>query len=197
MSHKLSEPEVRLVCEGCVAREGGRIIDASSTVTFVRAGDEHIIIDTGSPDRLEALKRGLDRLSLATTDVQTVVNTHLHIDHCGGNDIFTDAVEVAHSLESPPAGTRRVVEGARLSEGVVVAETPGHTSGSITVLVDAERRYAICGDAIPTRANYDSNTPPAIHIDRRLAVESMNRVLAWADVVVPGHDAPFLVVGKK
>jgi hypothetical protein len=36
-------------------------------------------------------------------------------------------------------------------------------------------------------------TPPAVHIDRRLAVSSLERVIGLADVVVPGHDPPFEV----
>ena len=178
-------------------RESGRVVEASSTVVLIRAGEEHVIVDTGSSAKLDLLRRKLDLLSLAAEDVQMVVNTHLHADHCGGNDIFTEAVSVAHSLEDPPVGTRRVTEGNSLLKGVDVLETPGHTLGSITILVDADRRYAICGDAIPTKANYDTHTPPAIHVDRRLAVESMDRILAKAEVVVPGHDAPFLVMGKR
>ena len=192
-----SEPDVSILCEGYVVRENGRVVEASSTVVLIRAGEEHIIVDTGSSARLSLLRQKLDLLPLAVDEVQMVVNTHLHADHCGGNDLFTGAVPVAHSLENPPMGTRRVAEGDGLMKGVDVMETPGHTLGSITILVDADRRYAICGDAIPTKANYDTNTPPAIHVDRRLAIESMDRILTLAEVVVPGHDAPFLVMGKR
>lgn len=135
--------------------------------------------------------------SLDPDDVDTVVNTHLHIDHCGGNDLFPRAVFKAHGLENPTIGTLRVREGDIVAEKVSVMDTPGHTAGSVTVLVDAERRYAICGDAIPAKANYDAGVPPAAHVDSRLAIQSMIRILSWADVVIPGHDAPFDVARKK
>ena len=53
-----------------------------------------------------------------------------------------------------------------------------------------------CGDALPTKSNYESMTPPAIHVYRRLAISSMERVIGLADVVVPGHDSPFETLRK-
>jgi hypothetical protein len=34
-------------------------------------------------------------------------------------------------------------------------------------------------------------TPPTINIDEKLAKDSMKRILKVADIVVPGHGAPF------
>jgi N-acyl homoserine lactone hydrolase len=188
---------VRILREGHIVREGGRIVDASSTVTLIESGRQYVIIDTGSLSELEELQRAMKEVSLDPGDVDTVVNTHLHMDHCGGNDLFPRAVFKAHELENPPLGTLRVREGDVVAEKVSVMDTPGHTAGSVTILVDAERRYAICGDAVPTKASYDAGVPPAIHIDRRLAIQSMSRIFSWADVAIPGHDAPFDVARKK
>jgi glyoxylase-like metal-dependent hydrolase (beta-lactamase superfamily II) len=63
--------------------------------------------------------------------------------------------------------------------------------------VKAEKRYGICGDAIPTKANYDSHVPPFIAIDKRLALKSMDAIIGSVDLIIPGHDAPFEVLGKK
>jgi N-acyl homoserine lactone hydrolase len=188
---------VRILRTGHIVREGVRIVDASSTVTLIMSGRQSVIIDTGSHSELEGLKRAMKEVSLHPDDVDTVVNTHLHMDHCGGNDLFLRAVFRAHGLERPPIGTSRVREGDVVAEKVSVMDTPGHTAGSVTILVDAERRYAICGDAVPTKANYDAGVPPSVHVDRRLAIQSMSRILSWADVVIPGHDAPFDVARKK
>ncbi len=69
------------------------------TCLVVRAGGKTILVDTGLGDKLDAKARriwglehphgtlleGLARLGVAPADVDVVINTHLHADHCGGN----------------------------------------------------------------------------------------------------------------
>lgn len=190
-------PALRVLCDGWLVREGGAVVDASSTVTLVTTDIGPILVDTGSRARAGELSAALTRDGVKAGDITHVINTHLHMDHCGCNDMFPHAVFHAHALEDPPVGYRRVVGEERVTKGVRLVPTPGHTRGSISVFVEAERRYAICGDALPTRANYESRSPPAIHFDRALALRSMDTLLAWADAVVPGHDRPFNVLRKK
>lgn len=52
---------------------------------LVKGKDGWLMVDTGwyTPDAYEALKSGLKSLGLATTDIATIVVTHLHPDHFG------------------------------------------------------------------------------------------------------------------
>lgn len=186
-----------MLCEGWLVREGGRVVEASSTVALVETTAGAILVDTGSRDRVSELRSALSRSGVRPEEVRHVVNTHLHMDHCGCNDVFPDAVFHAHALEDPPIGYRRVNGEEVLTDGVRLAPTPGHTRGSVSLYVESDRRYAICGDALPTKGNYESHAPPAVHFDRALALRSMDAILGWADVVVPGHDSPFEVLRKK
>jgi glyoxylase-like metal-dependent hydrolase (beta-lactamase superfamily II) len=186
-----------LVRRGFIERRGEVIVDASASVTLVEASGKRIVIDTGSPAECDKLLFDLKAVGLSPKEVDIVVNTHLHIDHCGCNEIFENAVVYAHQLESPPIGNVRISGSITLFPGVEIVHTPGHTAGSVTVFVMAEKRYAMCGDAIPTKANYDSHVPPFIAWDKGLAMKSMDAILASADVIVPGHDAPFEVRRKK
>jgi len=190
-------PRVRLVRQGFIERRGEVIVDASASVTLAEASGKRIIIDTGSPVECDKLLFDLRSMGVDPKEVDIVVNTHLHIDHCGCNDVFENAIVYAHRLESPPIGDMRISGSITLFPGAEVVHTPGHTAGSVTVFVIAEKRYAICGDAIPTKANYDSHVPPFIAWDKGLAMKSMDAILASADVIVPGHDAPFEVRRKK
>ena len=190
-------PSVRVLCAGYLVRDGARVVDASSTVTMITSGSRVIIVDTGAPSAIGALQSALKEAGVSATDVGVVINTHLHTDHVAGNDLFSEALVYAHPLEAPPIGTLSATEGTQICEGVTIMETPGHTAGSISVLVRSDRDYVVCGDAVPTITNYESMVPPAIHIDRRLAMSSMERVLRMADSVVPGHGAEFEVMGKK
>ena len=184
---------VRSILDGRLVRSGNTILEASSTVSLVVSAEKRIIVDTGSPTDLKLLREALRTASVRPSDVDIVVNTHLHMDHIGGNSLFPNARFYAHRLENPPLGTIRVSEGFELLPGVELVLTPGHTAGSISVLVLADRRYAICGDAIPTRANVANHVPPSININPRLALKSMDSLEASADVIVPGHEAPFEV----
>ena len=69
--------------------------------------------------------------------------------------------------------------------------TPGHTPGSMSVLVQAEEIYGLVGDAIPTEDNARKWVPPGHHYDRDKAMESMARLIAAADIIVPGHGPSF------
>jgi len=81
--------------------------------------------------------------------------------------------------------------------GIAILPTPGHCAGAISVFVTANRKYVVCGDALPTRENYQKHVPPFINTSPRLAMKSMDFIISWADVVIPGHDAPFEIIRKK
>jgi N-acyl homoserine lactone hydrolase len=185
------------VRQGYVVRDGQTIKDASSSVTLVESAGQHLLVDTGSPRNCKALRTALAEVDVSVNSVGHLVNTHLHIDHIGCNDLFRSGKTYAHALESPPFGTVRIIESMNILPGVEVIPTPGHTLGSVTVLVEGEKRYAVCGDAIPTRENYLKHVPPFINVDPKLALKSMDVISSFADVIIPGHDAPFDVVRKR
>lgn len=188
---------VRVLLDGCLTRNGNTILDASSTVTMVVSSGKKVIVDTGSPMELGRLQEALRDARVDPDAVEIVVNTHLHLDHIGGNGLFRNARFYAHRLEFPPVGTTVVADELCLLPGVRLLPTPGHTAGSMSVMVHADRRYAICGDAIPTKANLDSGVPPLININPWLAIKSMEVLGSHADVIVPGHGPPFEVARRR
>jgi glyoxylase-like metal-dependent hydrolase (beta-lactamase superfamily II) len=192
-----SRPTVRVIREGYLVRTGGTVTDASSTVTMVESAGTRIIVDSGSPRECDLLKDALESARIAPGSVSHLVNTHLHVDHCGCNGLFEKARVYAHVHESPPVGVVRISERTSLLPGVELVPTPGHTEGSLSVFVTTKKRYAICGDAIPTKGNYDGLVPPAVNIDPKLALQSLKAITNWAEVVVPGHGPPFEVLAKK
>lgn len=190
-------PEVSLLSTGFLMREAGAVVDASSSVALVKSANQVLVVDTGVPRDQPKIVSALRSHGLTPRDVKFVVNTHLHMDHIGCNDVFEGARFYAHTLENPPIGVSRITGPTLLFPGVELIPTPGHTAGSISVFVSAERKCVIAGDALPTKANYDGHTPPSVNIDSRLALVSMDMILGWAEVVIPGHGPPFEVLGKK
>lgn len=133
-------------------------------------GDEPAVVDTGFAAHVEET---LGLVREAGVQARTVVNTHWHSDHVGGNAVFQrsgaqiiasapDAQAVngrdpgcclSEYLDQPvPQYTvdRAVRDGERLllgpSEWEVVA-VPGHTPGHIA-LWEPERRVLIVGDTV-------------------------------------------------
>jgi glyoxylase-like metal-dependent hydrolase (beta-lactamase superfamily II) len=124
------------------------------------------------PGRLVA---ALDEVGIGVDDVDTVVLTHLHEDHCGGvvdgsgSPVFTEArhvvqaVEIA-SLRAEPdqtiwsyavepllgAGLLDEVDGrVSLTSGVTVVPTPGHTVGHQSVVVTSgDDEVVVTGDVL-------------------------------------------------
>ncbi len=65
---------------------------------FIRAGKQNIVVETGIGDKMSAkwadiygvehtvtLPESLQARGLALEDIDIVINTHLHFDHCGWN----------------------------------------------------------------------------------------------------------------
>jgi N-acyl homoserine lactone hydrolase len=129
---------------------------------LIRHDDGPILLDTGigatdaeteewyRPDRIP-LPEALQRNGLGLDDIKTVVNCHLHFDHCGGNPLLagTPIVVQRRELEAARGEDYTVPElidhdGVRYEEidgevelrpGVLVIPTPGHTDGHQSVVV--------------------------------------------------------------
>jgi glyoxylase-like metal-dependent hydrolase (beta-lactamase superfamily II) len=65
---------------------------------LIQTGTQHILVDTGYGDKLSEKERGfislsgerrllnsLEKQGIGPLDIDLVINTHLHGDHCGGN----------------------------------------------------------------------------------------------------------------
>lgn len=179
---------------GSIIRDGTIVVDARSSVTMIDCDDLLILVDTGQVGEEKILTEALVEKGFSKSEINIVVNTHLHLDHCGCNDLFKNAIFYADKRENPPIHFRSTPDGAGLASGVRFMSTPGHTAGSISVVAETGKKvHVIAGDAIPTYENYEKMTPPAININQKLAIESMKRIIERADFIIPGHGAMFAV----
>lgn len=85
--------------------ESNRIVAGLNSV-LVRTGKQNILIETGIGNKLpektkrfyapqEKLLENLHEAGLAPEDIDIVINSHLHFDHCGWNTIYKDDRAVA------------------------------------------------------------------------------------------------------
>jgi glyoxylase-like metal-dependent hydrolase (beta-lactamase superfamily II) len=174
--------------------DSGKVFDAHSSSVLIRTDERMIVVDTSTSYMKPAIKTSFKQIGVFPKDVDTVVLTHSHHDHTGNNDMFENAAILMHPEEqSTVAGAKPLEADKELAPGVKIVHTPGHTRGSISVFVKADQKYAIAGDAIPKHGNYEKMAPPAINIDEHLAIESLKIITKYADVIIAGHDPPFLV----
>ena len=148
-------------------------------------------------------------------DVETVVLTHLHWDHAGNCDLFPDASVFVQDAElryavapgrffrkaflAPTSGwgtppylvpNLQTVDGEReLAPGLRLVRAGGHTPGSQALVVDTEHgSFAIAGDAICTYETIDHDLPPGYHVDVDASMDTLDRLRAVADHLLPSHD---------
>lgn len=131
----------------------------------------------------EHVLTGLAGLGLNPDDIDVVINSHLHPDHCGCNAFFRKATFIIHSDElaaarapgSEAAGYLAVdwdqpmpideVASQRdlFADGrIVLLPLPGHTPGSIGALARLDRSgtFLLAGDTVSLRETLDTGIIP-------------------------------------
>ena len=58
--------------------------------TYVITGDPGVIIDPGNAEFIQGRIDGLKQDGIDPADIGVIINTHLHIDHCGANRAFKE-----------------------------------------------------------------------------------------------------------
>ena len=169
-----------------------------------------VLVDTGLGSGFDRklLDRGID-----PARVETVLMTHLHVDHTSGMRHLPNARFwisprewtaahgtlgaakgfMAHHL--PPEDRVELVEGEVdvLGDGSVrLLPTPGHTPGHVSVLVrTGTGEVLLAGDAAYTLHNVREQSLPLINADAGAYRRSLALLKDYADAgvpVVPSHD---------
>ncbi len=157
---------------------------------YLEGGDRNILIDTGemspikSQDRQQDLggaiytfEEGLARVGLEPGDIDAVIHTHLHNDHCENDskcvnaEIFVrpEELESAHYphpldyrylddfiLDAEENGQIKTVEKDKeLFPGIYVMHTPAHTPGGMSVFVQTSRGKAAITGFCVIEENFD------------------------------------------
>lgn len=190
---------------------------------LVRGGGRTILIDTGLDEdevmepagfteetgvEVTTLTQALAAEGVAPDDVDVVINTHLHDDHCGNNHLFARAEHFVQRIEYEfckhphPLDHRydeyfiedvdfTLLDGdAEPVPGIRCLLTPGHTPGIQTVIVPTASGDAILPGFCCNEKNFPDNGPaicPGVHSDAFAAYDTAQRVKAMDGTILPMH----------
>lgn len=175
-----------LLVSGSVTATGGKVV---STCSLIRDASKAIVVDPGMADDSEVILGPLRALGLAPDDVTDVVLSHHHPDHTLRVALFPNAAIHDHwAIYRGSQWEDSDAEGRVLSPSVTLIRVPGHTAQDIATIAGTSDGYVVLShlwwDAEGPPEDPSAEDPTQLHDSRR-------RVLEFADLIVPGHGAPF------
>jgi len=177
---------------------------------WVVSGPEPSCMQTKEEETIKALHMAM---GWDPGDVDIVINTHLHFDHCGRNNQFKNAQiyiqkdELEAAFEPLNSEARlyrqecfdknavpyfqwKQIEGEHeIADGLIVFPTPGHTKGHQSVLVDTyEGALCVAGDVVPTIENINDKIESSVVINTEQVFKSFDAIRRRATFIIPGHE---------
>jgi N-acyl homoserine lactone hydrolase len=214
----------RPIANFCQGLEPGTVSDLPLICWYIEGSNQKILVDTGGGDPSKAnprwlpykrkddqtIENTLKKLDVRCEDIDIVVVTHLHWDHCADNMLFQNAEIIVQQEEWRSARSATsdaihayipyvienvdytIISGDKeIAEGVKVIFTPGHTYGMQGVLVEGQnRRIFIASDTLPLFKNIEQDhlVMSDIYVDLHKYHESLNKIAALSNFILPGHD---------
>ena len=206
----------------------GRRIWIPIYVFYLEGGDQKILVDTGLEQFMVPPEIGeeygldildfeaaLAKVGLRPEEIDIIIHTHLHNDHCENDykcsnaKVYVQKAEYEFFKNPHPIDHRYypdvlddvdivTVEGDQeIVDGISVMLTPGHSPGGQSVVVNTAAGKAIITGFCCNQENFPKQGPvvtPGVHINAIDAYESAKRVREAADILIPLHD---LSVGRR
>jgi len=164
----------------------------------------------------------LAAVGLKPADINYVINSHYHFDHCGGNIHLTEACTLCHAKEFEACGCPQPFEilgysdlsfspemqekrgtaapnappldiytpkfetlggDQEIAKGFWLFETPGHTAGHYSLMVELKGRRPMLftADACYSKKNMDLMCISSFHLDPVASLNSMQRLKDLAE----------------
>jgi 4-pyridoxolactonase len=176
----------------------------------------------------QTIPGALAKIGKRPEDINYVINSHYHFDHCGGNKYLTNACTVCHAAEleactchqpfehlgysdmsfAPDLAKNRAGQGGNgsgdagdppldiytpkfetvtgdqeIAKGLWLFETPGHTAGHYSMMVELANRRPMLftADACYSRKNMELMCISSFHLDPTASLKSMQRLKDLAE----------------
>jgi glyoxylase-like metal-dependent hydrolase (beta-lactamase superfamily II) len=182
-------------------------------IVLIEADSKYIIFDPGHYGNREYLLRELNSSGLKPSDIDYVIVSHLHYDHAINALLFRNAKVIVSEAERNYAMNQAndpyiadfllqvlsdkliLVHDNDELHGIKFVELPGHTRGTMGVLLDDGT--AIVGDAIKYVDDAVRRKTSFAYYNLDEANKSIVKILSLARLIIPGHDIPFYVINGE
>jgi len=189
---------------------------------YIEGGDKHILVDTGELSPIQSAARetaiggkiytfeeGLARFGLKPEDIDIVIHTHLHNDHCENDykccnaEIYVHENELQRIHNPHPLDFRYLedfiyeveengqikvmTEDTEIVPGISCMHTPVHTDGGMSVAIETEQGKAIITGFCVIAENFE---PP-------IEVKAMEMEVIPPGTLVNAFDAYDIMVQIK
>jgi len=176
--------------------------------TYVIMGKPGIIIDPGNGDYIQGRVEGMRQDGIDPGEIGIIVNTHLHVDHCGANEAFKQlsGAEIAlhpvqknnyklvvvdgarlFGMEPVEFTEDRILEGSTLTNDGTALEmivSPGHSPDCICFYNEKDK-VLICGDVLFEMNTGRVDLPGGNGEDLKNSIESLSQL--DIEYLLPGH----------
>ena len=160
---------------------------------YLEGGDKKILVDTGERDpiisdsrekdiggKIYTFEEGLAKWGLKPGDIDIIIHTHLHRDHCENDFKCVNAKIYVHELEletifDPHAmdfryveetmydvedrnQLNKITEDTEVLPGITMVHTPAHTPGGMSIRVETSKGTAVIAGFCTILENF---YPPA------------------------------------
>jgi glyoxylase-like metal-dependent hydrolase (beta-lactamase superfamily II) len=185
--------QYQILVKGYAKLEGAGFV-ASPTTVLIKENGYNILADPGCNETL--LLEALAREGLKVTDIDMIYLTHTHLDHLLNIRLFPSLPVYEGNLRyegdvmTPHNG---LITGISLR----IIQTPGHTLEHTSLLFESDgKKVCLAGDLFwweeGKTVEADRETllglpDPLQTTDSDALLASRKAVLAWADIIIPGH----------
>jgi len=195
---------------------------------LIKGGDKNLLIDSGAPpevmrefwygdyEEVIAFEEALNSAGVSPNQIDIIIQTHLHFDHCGNTPKCQNTEVIVQSAElefaqnlhplfygSYPKSTlagvdfKKVDGDIEVLPGIWVFHLPGHSPGTQAVSLQTKKGRIVLSGFCSIKDNFFPPEKirkiwpvltPGVHIDSIKAFNSALRVKELGDTVIPIHD---------